>query len=122
MRRRVVCECFDTFHTKKGPGGSGTTGRSAERLPFLVAVPRGDISACTVCVSPVSVRIMYVCVTECRVCVCVCVCVCVRAACSAVRVAISRVASTLALRRHQRPGKATKTQSVTINHKVTFED
>ena len=45
VRRRVVCECFDVFHTKKGSGCSGTTGRSADRLPFLVAVPLGDISA-----------------------------------------------------------------------------
>ena len=48
VRRRVVCECFDVFHTKKGSGCSGTTGRSADRLPFLVAVPLGDITACMV--------------------------------------------------------------------------
>ena len=40
-----VSVSFDAHHTKKGSGCSGTTGRSAERLPFLVAVPSWDITA-----------------------------------------------------------------------------
>ena len=36
---------FDVHHTKKGSGCSGTTGRSAERLPFLVAVPTRGITS-----------------------------------------------------------------------------
>ena len=38
-RRVAQCVSFDAHDTKKGSGCSGTTGRSAEHLPFLVAVP-----------------------------------------------------------------------------------